>query len=74
MRFKLVLITVVALLMLVTEAPCAQQPATATLSGRVIDPNGAVVAGANVAITHKATSIQREIGRASCRERVYDDV
>jgi hypothetical protein len=60
MRFKLVLVTVVALLMLVIEAPCAQQPATATLSGCVMDQHGAVVAGANVAITHKATSIQRE--------------
>jgi hypothetical protein len=60
MRFKLILVTVVALLMLVTEAPCAQQPATATLSGRVVDPNGAAVGGSNVAITHKATSIQRE--------------
>ena len=60
MRFKLVLLTVVALLMLVIEAPGAQQPATATLSGRVIDPNGAAVGGANVAITQKATGIQRE--------------
>jgi hypothetical protein len=60
MQLKLVLITVVALLMFSTEAPCAQQPATATLSGRVIDPNGAAVGGTNVAITHKATSIQRE--------------
>ncbi|HEX8845679.1 MAG TPA: carboxypeptidase regulatory-like domain-containing protein [Pyrinomonadaceae bacterium] len=38
----------------------AQQPATATLSGIITDPNGAVVAGAQVTATQKATGVQRE--------------
>ena len=38
---------------------CAQQ-STATLVGRIIDPNGAVVAGAQISVTHKATGIKRE--------------
>src|SRR5258708_19017407 len=38
----------------------AQQAATATLNGRVLDPNGAVVPGAVVAVTEKATGIKRE--------------
>jgi carboxypeptidase family protein/TonB-dependent receptor-like protein len=37
----------------------AQQAATATLSGRVIDPNGAVIAGAKVTATQKATGAKR---------------
>ncbi len=38
----------------------AQQVATATLSGRVTDPNGAVVAGAQITANHKATGLRRE--------------
>lgn len=38
----------------------AQQPATATLSGIVTDPNGAVIPGAQVKATQKATGTQRE--------------
>jgi Carboxypeptidase regulatory-like domain/TonB dependent receptor len=38
----------------------AQQFATANLSGIVTDPNGAVVAGAKVTATQKATNVQRE--------------
>jgi hypothetical protein len=38
----------------------AQQPASATLSGRVIDPNGAVVQGASVKATNTATGAARE--------------
>ena len=38
----------------------AQQSATATLSGAVKDPNGALVAGAQVTATQKATSIRRQ--------------
>jgi Carboxypeptidase regulatory-like domain/TonB dependent receptor len=38
----------------------AQQPATATLSGIVTDPNGAVIPGAKVKATQKATGTQRE--------------
>src|SRR5262245_941443 len=38
----------------------AQQAATATLSGRVTDPNGAVIAGAKVTAAQKATGAKRE--------------
>ncbi|MDQ6652708.1 MAG: TonB-dependent receptor [Acidobacteriota bacterium] len=38
----------------------AQQAATATLSGRVLDPNGAVILGAAVTATQKATGVKRE--------------
>ena len=38
----------------------AQQAATATLSGRILDPNAAVIPGATVVATQKATGIRRE--------------
>lgn len=38
----------------------AQQAATATLSGRVLDQNGAVIPGATVTATQKATGARRE--------------
>jgi outer membrane receptor protein involved in Fe transport len=38
----------------------AQQSATATLSGVITDPNGAVIAGAQITATQKATGVQRE--------------
>jgi outer membrane receptor protein involved in Fe transport len=38
----------------------AQQLAVATLSGRVVDPQGAVVSGAEVTATHNATATQRK--------------
>src|SRR6266404_1622856 len=38
----------------------AQQAATATLHGRVLDPNGALVPGAVVAVIEKATGVKRE--------------
>lgn len=38
----------------------AQQAGTATLSGRIIDPNEAVIRGATVTATQKATSVRRE--------------
>ncbi|HWT01810.1 MAG TPA: TonB-dependent receptor [Pyrinomonadaceae bacterium] len=38
----------------------AQQSATATLSGRISDPNGASVGGAQVSATFKATGVRRE--------------
>lgn len=43
-------------------SPCAsaQQAASATLSGRITDPNGAVVAGAQVIATQKATGLKRQ--------------
>ena len=39
----------------------AQQSATATLSGRIIDPNQAVVTGANVTALQKATGTARSV-------------
>ena len=38
----------------------AQQAANATLIGTITDPNGAVVAGARVVLTQKATGVRRE--------------
>ncbi|HYG82738.1 MAG TPA: carboxypeptidase-like regulatory domain-containing protein, partial [Pyrinomonadaceae bacterium] len=38
----------------------AQQSTTASLSGRISDPNGAVVSGAQVTATFKATGVRRE--------------
>ncbi|MGH9935020.1 MAG: carboxypeptidase regulatory-like domain-containing protein, partial [Blastocatellia bacterium] len=38
----------------------AQQAVTSTLSGRVTDPNGAVVVGVKVTVIQKATGIKRE--------------
>ena len=38
----------------------AQQSATATLSGRVVDPQGAVIVGAKAAVTQKVTGAVRE--------------
>ena len=38
----------------------AQQSATATLGGVVSDPNGAVISGAQVTATQKATGVKRE--------------
>ncbi|MFL6227160.1 MAG: TonB-dependent receptor domain-containing protein [Pyrinomonadaceae bacterium] len=49
-----------ALLICATGAHVFAQQPTATLNGRVIDPNGAVVAGASVVATQKATGVKRE--------------
>ncbi|MEW6129033.1 MAG: TonB-dependent receptor [Acidobacteriota bacterium] len=38
----------------------AQQAATATLSGRVLDPQGAVIVDAQITATQKATGLKRE--------------
>jgi outer membrane receptor protein involved in Fe transport len=43
-----------------TLVAAAQQVATATLSGRVTDPNGAVIAGAKISVVQKATGVKRE--------------
>jgi hypothetical protein len=55
-----ILITCVLLVCATTARASAQQPTTATLSGRVIDPNGAVVVGAQVTATQKATDVKRD--------------
>ena len=50
-----------ALLVCLLNIPAsAQQSATANLSGNVIDPNGAVIAGAQVIVTQKGTGAGRE--------------
>jgi outer membrane receptor protein involved in Fe transport len=56
-------LTVAACLLLVCLLPVAspaQQSATATLSGIITDPNGAVIAGAQVTATQKGTGVKRE--------------
>jgi hypothetical protein len=45
-----------ALLLIVGFASLAFTQTTATLSGTVVDPAGAVIPGASVAVTNKATS------------------
>jgi outer membrane receptor protein involved in Fe transport len=47
----------------------AQQGLTATLSGRITDPNGAVIAGAKVTATQKATGAKR--GTVTNNEGLY---
>lgn len=56
----LLLSVCLAILGISTPSASAQQSATATLSGAVKDPNGALVAGAQVTATQKATSIRRQ--------------
>jgi hypothetical protein len=60
MRFKLLIARILAVVVVGTVTVNAQQATSATLSGRVVDPNGAVIVGAQVAVTHKATSSKRE--------------
>ena len=57
-----------ALLFVLTVAVFAQQP-TATLTGVVTDPNGAVIPGATVTATNKATNLTRTAATNS--EGVY---
>ena len=52
--------TLLLLVCLLSATAIAQQSATANLSGIVTDPNGAVVAGAQVMATQKATGVARE--------------
>jgi len=55
--FRLLLLVTLCLSTLVAAHA---QAATATLSGRVVDQNAAVVAGANVTATNTATGMQRQ--------------
>lgn len=47
-------------LILFSSVTLAQQAATATLGGRVVDPQGAVIVGAKISAKNKATDFQRE--------------
>ncbi|HSQ19273.1 MAG TPA: TonB-dependent receptor, partial [Blastocatellia bacterium] len=47
-------------LLLFSSVTLAQQAATATLGGRVVDPQGAVIVGAKISAKNKATDFQRE--------------
>jgi hypothetical protein len=52
--------TCLILICLIAASAMAQQPATATLGGIVTDANGALITGAQVSATHKATGVRRE--------------
>jgi len=56
----LLLSVCLAILGIFVPGASAQQSATATLSGAVEDPNGDLVAGAQVIVTQKATGIKRQ--------------
>ena len=56
----LLLSVCLAILGIFVSGASAQQGATATLSGAVEDPNGALVAGAQVMVSQKATGIKRQ--------------
>ena len=55
-----VILLFVAVLPLTTKSLFAQQVATATLTGRVLDPNGAAIAGAQIGVTQVNTGVHRE--------------
>jgi Carboxypeptidase regulatory-like domain/TonB dependent receptor len=64
-RLRAFLTTIVCLMALnalsgSTSISHGQQASLATLSGRVFDPNGALVSGAEVAVTQKSTGIERK--------------
>jgi outer membrane receptor protein involved in Fe transport len=56
---KMLLLAAGLMVLSVISEASAQQSATATLSGRIIDPNQAVVAGAQVTALQKATGAAR---------------
>jgi hypothetical protein len=60
MRAKSILITAASLFVLSTTAVAAQQLAAATLSGRVVDANGAVIVGSAVSVIQKSTGVERK--------------
>ncbi len=54
------LTTIVVIVCCAALAAFAQSSVTASLSGRVTDPTGAVIAGAKITVTQQATGAQRE--------------
>jgi outer membrane receptor protein involved in Fe transport len=57
---KVIAAACLLLICLLAATSNAQQSATATLSGVITDPNGAVIAGAQITATQKATGVKRE--------------
>ena len=55
MRRLLVLFSLVALSFLPAIVAVAQSASSATITGQVLDPQGAVIAGAKITATHLAT-------------------
>lgn len=53
------IITLLSLCLTASISVAAQVAATANLSGRVLDQNGAAVPGAEVTVTQKATGAER---------------
>jgi carboxypeptidase family protein len=66
---QIIIFTVITLVFCSAMPARAQQSATASLSGRVTDPAGAVIVGAQVAIEQSATGFRREIATNS--EGIY---
>jgi outer membrane receptor protein involved in Fe transport len=60
MRSKLLLALFLTLSIFGGQALSSQQAAAATLSGRVTDPQGAVVGGVSITVTQKATDTRRQ--------------
>lgn len=60
MACKKLLLQVVVLLF-AAGIVCAQIPGTGAIAGTVLDPSGAVFAGAHVAVTNASTRISREV-------------
>lgn len=60
MKPAIALAVCIVFLSLLSPCVSAQQAASATLSGRITDPNGAVIAGALVTATQKATGLTRQ--------------
>jgi hypothetical protein len=58
-KLNAVLLAVI-LLCSITVVSKAQQAAASTLSGRVVDPNGAIVVDVKITATNKANGLQRE--------------
>ncbi len=61
MRRPFCLAALVAIVFCLSLPVSAQQSATASLSGRITDPAGAVIVGAQVAVEQSATGFRREI-------------
>ena len=51
----------VLLVLMLGVVPAWTQSGTASVTGTVIDPGGGVLPGANVTLTHDATSAQRSV-------------